>query len=455
MTVVGCRRITVVTDRMGSTAVDLAVPDLMDVGDLMPWVVDLAGAQRTAQRAGFADRWTLSRVGGAALDESTTLRGNDVRDGDILVLSVDPPPAAPYSADLIQHVVDAAAPTDVDTRLPPRLAMCTWWWSAGFGAIALSWPSRIGQDNRALTAVGVALVATIASIVASRIHMDTVSTVSSGITAVLFGGVGGFLVVPGGPAPANVFLAAAACFAASSVLLRLTGCGLGIYTTTMTFSLMVAIAAAAATMWTIPMATVGAVLAATSVAMQAVASTMAVSMAGLSPRLPGSADDAVLPSEEAIERAVNGHRVLTGLTAGLSSSAALGAVLVVADPHGSGEWRRLVLVGVVTAALAFRACEQCGTARSASVLMAVLITATAAFTKCVTAAPQQVPLICLVAVVVGASGVWLSHTDIGSRVSPLVRRGVEYCEYVALAAVVPMACWVGGLFGAVRGLSLS
>lgn len=39
--------------------------------------------------------------------------------------------------------------------------------------------------------------------------------------------------------------------------------------------------------------------------------------------------------------------------------------------------------------------------------------------------------------------------------SPLKRRCVELAEYAALAAVIPLACLVCGVFGAVRGLHLS
>jgi hypothetical protein len=42
----------------------------------------------------------------------------------------------------------------------------------------------------------------------------------------------------------------------------------------------------------------------------------------------------------------------------------------------------------------------------------------------------------------------------GATVNPLVRRTVEVSEYLALAAVVPLACWVGGLYGLIRGVSL-
>jgi hypothetical protein len=43
----------------------------------------------------------------------------------------------------------------------------------------------------------------------------------------------------------------------------------------------------------------------------------------------------------------------------------------------------------------------------------------------------------------------------GYPVSPVVRRAIELLEYLAVAAVLPLACWVVGLYGLVRGLSLS
>jgi hypothetical protein len=34
-------------------------------------------------------------------------------------------------------------------------------------------------------------------------------------------------------------------------------------------------------------------------------------------------------------------------------------------------------------------------------------------------------------------------------------RAVEVLEYAALVAVVPLACWVGGVYAVVRGVALS
>jgi hypothetical protein len=42
----------------------------------------------------------------------------------------------------------------------------------------------------------------------------------------------------------------------------------------------------------------------------------------------------------------------------------------------------------------------------------------------------------------------------GAAANPLARRAIDIAEYLALAAVVPLACWVAGLYGLIRGLSL-
>jgi hypothetical protein len=44
---------------------------------------------------------------------------------------------------------------------------------------------------------------------------------------------------------------------------------------------------------------------------------------------------------------------------------------------------------------------------------------------------------------------------LGLTVNPLFVRAVEVVEYLALAAALPMACWVGGVYELVRGSSLT
>ena len=38
--------------------------------------------------------------------------------------------------------------------------------------------------------------------------------------------------------------------------------------------------------------------------------------------------------------------------------------------------------------------------------------------------------------------------------SPIGRRSVELLEYLALAVIVPLACWICGVYSAARGMNL-
>ena len=68
--------------------------------------------------------------------------------------------------------------------------------------------------------------------------------------------------------------------------------------------------------------------------------------------------------------------------------------------------------------------------------------------------PQYAHWICLTAVVLGVGALWLTIADLATRLSPVARRSLDLLDYLALASVVPLACWVGDVFGIVRGLSL-
>ena len=95
----------------------------------------------------------------------------------------------------------------------------------GLGATTLAWPGPSAPGTRAVVAAIVAAAATVAAIIASRIDAEPLPTVTLGMTAAVFGAVAGFLVVPGGPAPPNFFLAAAICSAVSAVLMHVTSRG--------------------------------------------------------------------------------------------------------------------------------------------------------------------------------------------------------------------------------------
>jgi len=69
----------------------------------------------------------------------------------------------------------------------------------------------------------------------------------------------------------------------------------------------------------------------------------------------------------------------------------------------------------------------------------------------VVSTPGQVNWVCLVSTALGVS---VLSGGLSATANPVARRAVELLEYLALAAVVPLACWAGGLYGLIRGLSL-
>ena len=278
-----------------------------------------------------------------------------------------------------------------------------------------------------------------------------------GVTATAFAAVAGFLMVPGGPAPPNLFLAAAICCAVSTVLLRVTSQGTTCFIAIAVFSTTAAIAAAAVALWPAPTATVGAVLAAASSAVLGVAARLSIVLTGLSPTIPSAAeasDDGTVPAGVLTARAERGHRTLTALLAGLSASAALGAVLVAAGQRDERALSGVSLTAVVSVVLLLRARQQRGVMRSAAVFGCGMVSASAAFVLTVLSLPRYAHWVCLIAVVLGVGAVCLTVADLGTRLSPVARRSLELLDYVALASVVPLACWVGDVFGIVRGLSL-
>ena len=459
MSVLDMCRVTVRTGRRGtSVAVDLALPNWLELGEILPDIVDLVGDE--VANDGLTARPTLWRLDGSTLDESVTLHENGVQNGDVLVLTTDPIPRSEWhSDDLGQHAVDLSASADRGIGWPRRMGAVVCWWSTGIGATTLAWPGPAAPSTRATLAAIVAGAATVAAIIASRIDAEPLPTVTLGMTAAVFGAVAGFLVVPGGPAPPNFFLAAAICSAVSAVLVHVTSHGATFFTAIMAFSTTAASAAAIVAVWPAPTSAVGATLAATSLAMMNVAAKLSILVTGLSPRMPSSldamGDEETLPATVGALRTARGHQTLTGLLAGFSLSAALGVALVAADQHNQNAGSSVAFTGVVSAALILRAGQQRGRDRSTAVLAAGLISTTAVFTLVAMSDPGHAPWVGLIAITLGAGTLCLIRADVGERLSPFARRGIEVVDYLALAAVVPLACWVGGLFGFVRGLSLT
>ena len=89
---------------------------------------------------------------------------------------------------------------------------------------------------------------------------------------------------------------------------------------------------------------------------------------------------------------------------------------------------------------------------ASALLSSAIVAAAAGFAAAAVSAPGQAHLIGALAAAAGTAALGCL---LGLTISPIVARAVEVVEYLALAAVVPLACWVGGIFGLVRGLGLT
>jgi type VII secretion integral membrane protein EccD len=426
----------------GSLAVDLALPRNADVGLLMPAIVDLVHRDPTTPEA--VRRWRLSRLGGPSLDESMTLNDNHVRDGELLLLTAIEPPAPQWVG---RDPCHAAA--HVDTGNNPQalgiIAIVACLCAAGIGAAALAWSGiNALSAGHMITGSLLAAAAAVGAVVARRAQHGALPCVALSVIAAVYTAAVGFLAVPAGPSAANGLLAAAAGLSMVILLRRLTGCGTVCLTAIASGSALASATAAVCVAWTLPAEAAGAALAILSLGLLGVAARVSIMVAGLEPA-QSTVDDA---------QVALAHQTLTGLVIGSSSSVALGSALVaLGGLDNTGSWpSAAVFTTVVGLVLLLRARTHSDMSRRIALAAGGMVSAAAAFTVIVVSAPAQAHWMTMLAAAAGTGALgWFC----GLTVSPVVRRAIELLEYLALAAVLPLACWAVGLLELVRGLSLT
>jgi type VII secretion integral membrane protein EccD len=430
--------------------VDLALPGDTPVGVLLPSIVDLV--HRGTATADEGRRWHLSRVGQERLDEATSLYDNAIRDGELLVLSTTAFPSPQWvHSDTWHTVIDTAHAGRAPTR-GTAMAACVC--AATLGASALVWSGVVtNATGHLITAGAIAAAAAVGAVAMRRVQPDPMLCVTLSVIAVVFAAAAGFLAVPAGPSTASSLFAAAVACSTSVLLLRVTHCGAICLTALAAFTALASVALACGVAWTWPVSTTGAVLSTMSLAVVGVAARLSIAVAGLAPGIPSSDPHAQDDPALETQRAVGAHQTMTGLVIGAAGAAVLGAVLVASGGVRDG---RLWPVGAVFAAvvglvMVLRARTQIDMRRRAALVAGGVAAIAAGVGLVVVSAPGQANWVCLVAT---GAALGMPGGGFGAAVNPVVRRAVEVLEYVALAAVVPLACWVGGIYGLARGLSL-
>ncbi|HET6737235.1 type VII secretion integral membrane protein EccD [Mycobacterium sp.] len=444
-------RLTVQTDEDdGPPGVDLALPRNADVGLLMPSVVDLV--HRDTGPAPVR-RWRLSKVGGLALDESMTLDENDVRDGELLLLTAAESPTPRWVPRDPCHTV---ALVDARNRTPALriTAAAAYLCATGIGGAALAWSGTLTRSSEhVIVAALLAAAAALGAVAMRRTQQDVLTCVALSVTAIAYTAVVGFFAVPGGNLAANGLLATAAGCSMAILLLRLTGCGTTCLTAIACCCAITAATAAGCVVWALPVDTAGAALAVLSLGVLGLATRLSITVAGLTPAFP-TVDDVQTAADVGETQVALAHQTLTGLVTGSSAAAAMGSVLVACGSAADAGSRlsAILFTAVVGLVLVLRARTHADISRRAALVVGGMISVTAGFALSVVSAPAHAHWMALLATAAGASALaWL----LGFTVTPLVGRATELLEYLALAAVMPLACWVVGLYGLVRGVSLT
>lgn len=424
--------------------VDLALPRHAQVGLLLPDIVDLVLGEDPPPD--MAPRgWRLDRLRGGPCDEAMSLNECGVTDGDVMVLSAFTAPAPGPLPDDPFRTVSAAGQV-----AGPRTALPVGAW-AGAGVVAVSALAYSGIVGGApIIAAVTALCSAGAGLMIAHRLADRAMRVILQAICIGFSCLSGFLAVPEGPALPGVVLGAAAGWLASIWLLRSRSGGELFFISSTTTLGLVAFVAAVSVALSVDLAALGAALGVLALGVLGAAARAAIVLAGLRPSLPGRSGGAGTDpvSEDA---AIRGRNVFAGIVTGSTAAAALAVVGIAAGHLGDGaQWPRgVALSAVIAALLLLRTRFYVDPCPRAAAGWCGLIGATAAAALAIVSAPRYAGVVVVLGLALAA---WFRSRR--QATTPVWSRAVDVLEYGLLAAVVPLACWVIGIYELVRTLSV-
>lgn len=418
--------------------VDLVLPRHAELGLLLPDIVGLVadGAASDAAPQG----WRLDRLRGGHCDESMTLHESGVSDGDVMVLS---PVGAPAPGPLPEDAFRAVSGAEPGPESRPAISAGFWTCAGLASLIALGYSGIHG--GAPMPATGTASISAAVCLIAAW-RRDAMRSTLHGL-AVGFICVAGFLAVPGDGGTPGVTLGAAAGCVASLWLLRTAGGDVCSLTAAATASAAVAAVASFSLMVSVDLAAWGAVLGALSLGVLSVAGRVTLVLSGLRPPFPGEGIGADPISAAA---AAGGRDVFAGLVTGSATATTLAVVAIATGCLGAATWLPgFAMVAVLAALLLLRTrCYADPRCRNA-LGWCGLICATAAVALATVSAPRYAgPAVVLTVALAG----WCRAGQ-GKRASSWARGG-DVAEYILLAAVVPLACWVADVYELVRSMSV-
>ncbi|MCI4042367.1 type VII secretion integral membrane protein EccD [Streptomyces sp. TRM75563] len=453
------------TVRAPAKSIDLAVPADVPVADLLPAVLGYAGDN--LEEAGIDHGgWVLQRLGGEPLDEELTLDSYGLRDGDTLYLR---PRAEALPEVHLDDLVDGIATTMRDHPFgwTPKVSR---WALLGIvvailagGVLVIAWPGGSSLSRSVFaTAAGLLLLAGAGS--ASRAVGDAGAGAALGFMVGPYLALAGWLLPGGelgGPHAYETLgarlLAASAAMAGGAVLaLAVVAAFAALFLSVAVVSLFAAIAAVLLLTTDLAPVHAAGILAVLAVILGAFVPSLAFRMSGMRmPPLPTNAQQLQEGIEPHAASAVSARAILAdGWMTSLYGAVGLVGAACVAVLARERELAEIIMTVALCLLLVLHARGLGNIWQRMSLvvpgvfglLLLVLVAAPAASpgSRLVTAAGL------LAAAAAVAIAAW---TVPGRRLVPYWGRAGEVLHSALAIAVLPLALWVLGVYGALRAIN--
>lgn len=484
------------------TQVDLALPTTVPLALLLGSIVDIINdhvgvPELTSPEDAVELHWSLSRPGEPPLQMSSTLGELEVRDGEVLILT-ETGISAPEP--LFDDVFLAVSTFRTMTSRPWSRDAARVLGSVVCGVstlIGIAAMLRAGATNPGLLlpilATAIALVALTAAVFANRVYGDSLASVTLSHTGIAFAGAAAALFVPGQYGAPHLMLALMVIMVTSILALRATATGTTSLVAVTSAALLGFFAALGYVLFTPAIYSLGAVLGAVGVCAVAMSPRMAMVMARLplppvpAQGAPSRPENATAPDEviegldgldtegddvpdatalpampDLREKALRAHAVLTGLICGTSAATAAGAILASLSFSGAGAHHPtglhrlsgVLLALLISLAMLLRARSHADLRQTVAINLGGLAIPVGMIGFSAIAYPSAALYTTAIVAIAAGSAMSLGYLVSARKYSPVARRTVEIIEYMALALIVPVACWVCGVYSAVRGLNL-
>ncbi|MFD5093070.1 type VII secretion integral membrane protein EccD [Amycolatopsis thailandensis] len=442
--------------RAPATSFELAVPVDIPLIDLMPTILGHAGHE-LAEEGVDHDGWILQRLGDPPLDQESTVDVLDLRDGETLHLR---PRREQLPAVHFDDIIDGLS-TEARARPDSWSAQATRWTMLGgvLAAVALGffllvtapagWPTLLSAGVAAFFLL-------VCAATAARALGDGAAALALALAAVPFVGLAGSLVPhgPEGPVLTGARLLAACVAGAGAAALGMAAVAgsAAVFVSVATFALLCATGGLVLMLGGESASASATIIAVIAVLLGAFVPRIAFRLSGL--RLPGLPTTArelqeeldPHPGDEVVGKGLIADAFVTALFAAIGTACLVTLEFVVRDRS----WQAVTFAAVLSVLLLVHGRALGSVWQRLSVIVpgvyGVLRLLLASQSDSHSPLPMVAGVFALAALVLVAR--W---TLPGRRMLPQWGRLADLAETLAAIALLPLALWLIGVFGFVRG----